>query len=178
MCSPKLTQMNKPNADLKPKNRYLIIFVFTSILCVIGIVLFMVPAFFSQIHASRESGCRHNLRKLASAVLLYAEDYDQTLPDGKMWVDQTAHYLKSERPTIYNCPEMPKAKYSYAYHQILCGKSFFKIISPDTTPMLFDSVTQTKNATDLFTSLPKMGRHSGRNLIAFTDGHVSPKRMR
>jgi prepilin-type processing-associated H-X9-DG protein len=40
------------------------------------------------------------------------------------------------------------------------------------TPLAFDSSTLTKNAHDPMTSLPKPGRHGGRNNILFCDGHI------
>ena len=168
--------MNSKSGNTRILKRSL--FVCTSILFMIGIVLFLMPAFFSAMHQSRTVVCKHNLRTLARAVLLYAEDYDQTLPDGKSWVDQTASYLQREQSLIYKCPELPDVKYSYAYHKAISSKPLSKIISPETTPMLYDSITLSKNATDLLTSLPKKGRHSSCNFIVFTDWHLSPLRTK
>ena len=54
----------------------------------------------------------------------------------------------------------------------LNGKTLKDMPDAAKTPLLYDSTDLAKNAHDSLTSLPKPGRHGGKNNILFCDGHI------
>ena len=72
------------------------------------------------------------------------------------------------------------AHFGYALNDALAGKKLNLNGKPlktlpnaSTTPLLYDSTNVSKNAHDAVASLPRPGRHGGRNNILYLDGHVA-----
>jgi prepilin-type processing-associated H-X9-DG protein len=80
-----------------------------------------------------------------------------------------------------HCPAISNRqddKFGYAFNAELSarpmnGKPLKEMPNAATTPLLYDSTNLAKNAQDKTTSLPRPGRHSGRNNILYCDGHVA-----
>lgn len=115
-----------------------------------------------------------NLKSLGSSLALYSADHDNRLPEAGRWTDAAAAYGLDAQ--ITHCPSV--AKFGYAFHRALGGKSISAVPNAKSTALLFDSVILVGNANDDLTSLPSPGRHatgSGGhgNLAAFLDGHAN-----
>ena len=90
--------------------------------------------------------CVSNLRNLATASLMYAQDYDERFPLNAQYSQSAASnwdkalfpYLKSA--TIYHCPQDEKpGGISYLYNDFLHSAVQSKVDFPSNTTLLIDS---------------------------------------
>jgi prepilin-type processing-associated H-X9-DG protein len=129
---------------------------------------------------ARNKTCPDRLKKLYDAARFYADSYDDCLPPADRWMtaltDPTQPFAEEE---ILRCPDAANANlYGYAMNSALGGKRFREIANPSSTPLFYDSSNLQKDAHDSLTSLPRPGRHMGRNNVVYADGQVkneSPK---
>ncbi len=120
--------------------------------------------------AARRVRVQGNLKQLALAITLYAQDHEVRLPDADKWVDEVLPYVKDR--ALFRDPLAPVRTYGFAFNRALSRKSLAVIESPATTVLLFESTKGVKNASDLGKSIPHPGRDSGGTDYAFADGHV------
>ena len=126
-----------------------------------------------------DKSCTENLQSLYIAFNKYVE-YNDGLPPAETWQDQEDFKGAVQKDEWLHCPEVSNrhdTKFGYAYNAALSGRKLNgKKLNdmPDAakTPLLYDSTNLTKNAHDSQTSLPKPGRHGGKNNILFCDGHI------
>jgi len=121
------------------------------------------------------SACQFNLQQLATAAMMYCQDYDEKFPIADRWCDATFPYVKTD--SIYACPA-DDGEYSYAMNYKLSRTLIGKVDSPSETILLFESEPSLKNAWDGKGNLPgstlaEPPRHDGYNNFAWTDGHVT-----
>jgi len=119
---------------------------------------------------AQQSACLSNLKQLALATLMYAQDYDEVFPPADKWCDGVMPYLRNEE--LFKCPSDPQHDYSYAFNRNLGGKRLGQIPRPAETVLIFDSTAGKKNAADAGESWPEEGRHNGGNNCAWADGHA------
>ena len=106
---------------------------------------------------------------MSLGILMYAQDYDERLPDATNWMDSIYPYVKNEQ--IFRCPSVHPAPeaYGYAFHNRLARKNISKVSNPFAVGLLYDSTTLTKNANDAFTSWADPPRHLQGNNVSFAD---------
>ena len=135
-------------------------------------VIFVLIVFFPVFEGVRlplkPAQCLSNVKHTALGLIQYSADADDRLPLRDLWMDATLPYMKSE--TQWHCPSVPKGAYGYAFNAALSLAKPPK--DPMSTPMVYDSLNPIRNASDLVTSLPKPGRHGGKNSVAYADGHA------
>ena len=96
-----------------------------AIIAILAAILF--PVFAQAREKARQASCGSNSRQIGTGILMYIQDYDEKLapvavldsqdPDGKLWPDLIAPYLKSKQ--IRLCPSDAKAKEnSYGLNEI------------------------------------------------------------
>ena len=165
-----------------------------------GILIVLVTAIFLAVlfpvaklmrdksrESKRSAVCIDNLRQIASAMSMYAQDYDDRLPLANNWSEGIEAYKGSSNTDKggFQCPEVkqknPKG-YGYAFNSLFAGKPLSKIKSSPTEYFVYDSSNLDKNATDPVTSLPNPPRHNVRavkgkrntrvNMMCFADSHV------
>jgi prepilin-type processing-associated H-X9-DG protein len=127
----------------------------------------------------KNKDCPENLRSLYIAFSMYTQDWD-ALPPAANWLENEDLTSKVRQDEWLHCPAVSNRhddKYGYAYNESVAGRALnHKPLKemPDAgkTPLVYDSTKLNKNAHDAVTSLPKPGRHSGRNNILYCDGHV------
>lgn len=99
---------------------------------------------------------------------MYATDYDDRMPPRDHWLD-----LVTSRPEFHEMDHCPLVSgpglVGYAMN---AGVKTANDPSPESTPLVYDSVNLARNAADLVTSLPLPGRHGGVNVIGYLDGHA------
>jgi prepilin-type N-terminal cleavage/methylation domain-containing protein/prepilin-type processing-associated H-X9-DG protein len=80
-----------------------------AIIAILASILF--PVFAQAREKARQTMCASNLRQLGIAMLMYAQDYDETLPlaayavsstDFRLWHDLIDPYLRDKR--VWHCP--------------------------------------------------------------------------
>ncbi|HZT44333.1 MAG TPA: hypothetical protein VFA07_19360 [Chthonomonadaceae bacterium] len=133
----------------------------------------------TKIEPPTNQGCAQNLQKLYFAFSQYAQDWG-SLPPADNWDDNEELTGKVQRNEWLHCPAVSKGtddKYGYAYNtevagRSLNGKPLKDLPNAAKTPLLYDSSNLAKNAHDAMTSLPKPGRHEGKDYILYCDGHV------
>jgi|SRR5579872_2952306 len=124
-------------------------------------------------------GCSQSLAKIYEGFEHYAELYG-ALPPADKWMDEEDLKNQVQTDAWFHCPSISTRsddKYGYAFNDTLArrklnGKPLKKIPDAARTPLVYDSTTLTKNAHDPVTSLPRPGRHGGRNNILYCDGHI------
>ena len=125
--------------------------------------------------------CPANLQSVYNAFEQYAELNDK-LPDAAKWQDDTDFTARIPQDEWLHCPTVSNRhddKFGYALNETVTGKKLNlngkplkSLPNAATTPLLYDSTNTAKNAHDAVTSLPRPGRHGGRNNILYLDGHV------
>lgn len=119
---------------------------------------------------SDKADCLSNLKQLSLAMIMFAQDHNETLPDAKTWTDDIRPYFKDEE--ILRCPSDRGHEYTYAMNSEVSGKKIADMADPMTTVVLFESDAGKKNAADPLKSLCSPPRHAGANNFAYVDGHV------
>jgi prepilin-type processing-associated H-X9-DG protein len=114
--------------------------------------------------------CLSNLRQLALALLMYAQDHDEALPRADKWCDEIMPYVKNT--DVFKCPAQPQAECSYAFNAALSEKVLGKIERPAETIILFESGEGTRNACGNVALGKLLTRHNGGSAVAYVDGHV------
>lgn len=126
-----------------------------------------------------DKDCTGNLQSLYLGFEKYVE-YNDALPPAETWEDQDDFKGAIQKDEWLHCPLVSNRhdnKFGYAYNAALSkrklgGKPLKEMPDAAKTPLLYDSADLAKNAHDGLTSLPKPGRHSGKNNILFCDGHI------
>ena len=168
-----------------------------AIISVLAAVLF--PVFQSVRENARRTACQSNEKQLALGVLLYAQDFDETLPptqavDGTLWPDLINPYVKNAQIRV--CPDDAAATNSYGLNeiafvdftdpvhppaQILAAFHSYDTVMLGEIGTADDLQTPRENAfkltvpddglNDLADARPA-ARHAARVNLAFMDGHV------
>jgi len=124
----------------------------------------------AEVEAARRATCLSNMRQLALAIIMFAQDYNECLPNASVWMDSLDPYIKSK--VLFHCPSDIGHDYSYALNSAVASKSLRSFDDPANTVLLFESSSGRKNASDPLTSLCDPPRHGSGNNFAFVDGHA------
>jgi prepilin-type processing-associated H-X9-DG protein len=118
------------------------------------------------------SACLATLKYCVVGQIMYATDYDDTLPPAGMWMDMVKPYVSTE--AVFHCPVFKNDpdRYGYAMKIGLSEKQVTPIVSPETQVLLFESVNLTRNANGAF-AMPDPPRHGTAGSVAYLDGHAS-----
>ena len=125
--------------------------------------------------------CLGNVKVLAVAMLMYADDYDDTFPPAHNWCDQVQPYLgrasRDHLPHIrrsvaesFVCPKARHLRCGYAYNSALAGMRYEALADPGRAVLIFESDAGW-NAHGGPELLPEQPRHQSDN-YAFADGHA------
>lgn len=91
-----------------------------AIIAILAAILF--PVFARAREAARQASCTSNLKQVGTAVMMYAQDFDELMPFNYMydsamtnlwwWQDLCRPYIKNEQ--VYSCPSAaPHMPYTY-----------------------------------------------------------------
>ncbi len=136
-------------------------------------LIVITPALVTKDVPQRHPFCLSNVKQLAIGLVMYESDEDR-LPFRDGWMDGIVPYEKMEG--LFHCPDVAKGFYGYSFNGKLDRMPLAKFPSPETMPMVYDSVNLARNASDLYTSLPPLGRHTSTNSVGFGDGHAKALR--
>ncbi|MFY9234791.1 MAG: hypothetical protein WAO58_10075 [Fimbriimonadaceae bacterium] len=119
--------------------------------------------------------CLSQVKQLALGGLMYMGDWNDRLPPALGWMDSIKPYHKNQDLEV--CPEVAKSKgaYGYAFNSALDLKPVSDFPKLESTPLIYDSVSNWRNATDPFASLPKPGRHGKDkryNFVSYLEGNA------
>ncbi len=119
---------------------------------------------------AQQSSCLSNLKQMMLGMLMYAQDYDQHLPDAAIWMDELKPYLPKEQ--LFRCPAAPHLEYGYAMNAALSKHNLAEIPEPWQVAVIFDSDAGTRNASGGLDAVANPPRHNGGNNYAYADGHA------
>ena len=117
--------------------------------------------------------CLARLKELAGGMLLYAADYDTTLPDATSWPLAVKPYVKDEQSFL--CPADDRADKqdpggrptSFTMYEPMGGSIMRSFSQANNTWLLFDGTLVTAQEGDLGAF-----RHDGGLNLAYADGHA------
>ena len=161
-----------------------------AIIAILAAILF--PVFAKAREKARQTSCLSNVRQLMTAVLSYAQDYDETLPPtytgsawppppGTWWTDFVQPYVKSWQ--IFRCPSEGGAPAIYGNSHyginvsVVSGLKLGVFIRPAEVMFAADTVSAnypyvicpTAGQSDK----PRVpGRHNDGFNMALMDGHA------
>jgi prepilin-type N-terminal cleavage/methylation domain-containing protein/prepilin-type processing-associated H-X9-DG protein len=142
-----------------------------AIIAVLAAILF--PVFSQAREKARQATCLSNQRQLAAAILLYAGDRDEYLPEAEaIWavVDLPPHVLI--------CPTAGKARGNgYVYFASRAGQPLGEIENPAAAELTADGyhapTTAPHTHANIAYNTPDLAyRHQRKLIAAFADGHV------
>ncbi len=168
-----------------------------AIIAILAAILF--PVFARAREKAKAASCLSNVKELALAVMMYTQDYDDTLPasqypgnpsNSDQWFEKIQPYVNNLQ--IQVCPSAPNRNpgYGWNYDFIGYGSStqctvynISAIASPAETIMLGDAGTYVLYSPSRYGCVPSPGvntydynyagvRHNEGANIAFCDGHA------
>lgn len=137
-----------------------------AIIAILAAILF--PVFAKAREKARQSTCASNIKQMATAMIQYVQDYDETFPYSRIdlgtpfWTDQIQPYLKSTQ--VYICPSNAPGVTRYCFtYPLWDGRS--------GAPVALAAVTAPSDKYLVFDSCTLIGGHYGYALTATTCGH-------
>lgn len=130
----------------------------------------LYPNFVCARYAARQAMCLTNVKNQCIALLQYASDNNDCLPEAPVWMDKAIVY-ELDRDS-FHCPSLPNGQCGYAFMDKLNSIDLKSIDSPSETVIVVESKDTRWNAHGDMALLPDRPRHSNSNMICFADGHV------
>ncbi len=141
--------------------------VILSILIIVAILWYLIPALTCHHKPTKRVVCYNNLKQLGTAMRTYANETGGKYPSANKWCDLIKPYLdRRVEDKIFQCPSAEKARCNYAMNPN-CEPN-----SPPGTVLLFE----TKGGWNLSGGLElvTIDNHSGTGcVILFNSGNVN-----
>lgn len=137
----------------------------------------MLPSLASAKQRATISACMNNTKHICLALLMYANDNDETFPQGTNWCDAIRQYTGGEG--VFKCPQgLPTERAHYGFNQNLSGLAMQKVKTPAITVLVFETTGgwNSSGGADLLLAKPRHATVS----VGFADGHceaVQPARF-
>lgn len=122
---------------------------------------------------AQSASCPNNLAQIYKALQFYMDDWDGRLPPADRWMDCIRDRVPQD--ATLHCPGVVPAsdtRYGYSMNPALGGKNPSLLKDAAASPLVYDSIDLSANAHADFASLPKPGRHGGRDYVLYADGTV------
>ncbi len=110
-----------------------------------------------------------NLKQLSMAVMMFAQDHDQTLP-GDDWQVALRPYFGNA--AILRSPAWGEQPVGYALNEAIVGLNLAEVAQPARTVLLFETPEAAELPVATSEQVPDEGPHNGRLAVGFCDGHV------
>jgi prepilin-type N-terminal cleavage/methylation domain-containing protein/prepilin-type processing-associated H-X9-DG protein len=146
-----------------------------AVIAVLAAILF--PVFAKAREKSRQTACTSNQRQITTAIQIYAQDNEQTMPStqGDITANWRGKLSMSEK--IFNCPsgrgDGTATAPEYGMNGALFGVSLDNIIKPEITILVADCQSaKAANVTLPDSTALDTTRHGKGYIAAFVDGHA------
>jgi prepilin-type N-terminal cleavage/methylation domain-containing protein/prepilin-type processing-associated H-X9-DG protein len=138
-----------------------------AIIAILAAILF--PVFAKAREKARQATCLNNVRQLATACLMYAQDHEELLPAAAtVWGDIAMD------AGVLVCPTKGrKTRNGYVYNALYAEDALGDIPVPTNASFLGDGVgdAAAPNVATSYTHFEK--RHGGKLVVGYVDGHVA-----
>jgi len=117
--------------------------------------------------------CLSNLKELAMGSLMYAQDWNEMLPQPDVWHDAFMPYVKREE--TFTCAAVANKGGSggYAYNSEIAGMRTNAIGDPAAAMLIFETETLGLGVYGPSSMMLAKPRHDGKVNVAYVDGHVN-----
>lgn len=164
-----------PRRGLSPVAIVLIVLAGCAVVAVLGVAIpaaVLFPVFSQAREKARAATCRSNVRQLSTALMIYAQDYDQRFPPAASWQDGIAVY--HQNPAVDRCPSHSGSPSGYAFNSWMSGRPLASVDAPALQPVLFESSAGTRNAADALKTFDPRHRAGAQKVgsVGYVDGHV------
>jgi prepilin-type N-terminal cleavage/methylation domain-containing protein/prepilin-type processing-associated H-X9-DG protein len=159
-----------------------------AIIAILAAILF--PVFAKAREKARQTTCMNNEKQIATSILMFVQDHDETFPDKATWVSSlAADYGVTGK--VWDCPTSSFKGTESAPDYFFVGGSFLSNVAlgdikdPVSAPLLGDMAngkdnkpyiaytdTDAPNAFTIATNLVDT-RHNNGAVFAYVDGHMS-----
>ncbi len=160
----------------KSKTALILILVGAGIIgfCVLAAVMaaILFPVFAEAKDAAYATNCLSNLKRVATAHIMYSVDNDDRFALAADWQDRIEPFASN--PAVFRCPKLADLPNAFGYAMIaeLSGKKTETVPEPHRQPLHFESTMTSRNASSGLDSIPDPSRHARRNGVAYVDGSV------
>ena len=111
------------------------------------VILIVIPLLpFYDCILTRQLICLSNVKQVALATLIYAEEHGGRLPLAPSWQEAVAPYLGTSASLRLTCPTTEKP---YVYNDKLAGYLAYPVPSLEAPPLLWDAATDEGSAPHL-----------------------------
>jgi len=133
-------------------------FMLLAALAMVAAILF--PVFGRAKEKAQATACLSNAKQLGMALMMYATEHDDTLPDADSWEDAIAEYA-GDSEALFTCPVTGQR---YIFNEALSGVDLKYLDNPQATPMLWEPALDAEGS---------VGPHMGRFVVCYADGHAT-----
>ena len=161
-------RISSNRAGRKPRGRWI---ANLAILIALFMLVWGLPVLGMQEHdlsGARTAACQNNLKELMWAMLSYAQDHNDTLPDASRWCDELQPYLNNRQ--VFVCPRTTGQRCSYAFNAAL-SKVKLSSLEDQHIIALFES-DKGWNGSGGLSAIASPARHRSGSPVAFSDGFV------
>lgn len=131
---------------------------------ILAAILF--PVFSQAKVAAQRTACITNMKQGAVATLMYASDWDETLPPATVWMNAVIPY--TQKPVL-QCPQV-RDGHGYAMNDGVSRKKTNKIPAQHTTVLLFETDDLAYNAHGKPPAASIPGPRHGSRTVSYVDG--------
>ncbi len=139
-----------------------------AIIAILAAILF--PVFARAREKARQTTCISNQRQIATSILMYTQDHDETFPSSTtVWND-----IKVDAGVLV-CPTKGKGTpIGYGYPEWRSGQALGELPNPSNRLLTadFPQSTTVLSGNAIYNQSEVALRHSGHAVCAFADGHV------
>lgn len=153
-----------------------------AVLAVIIVMVIFLPRLRYRQEEQLQKLCESRLGRLAAALALYLDHYDNLLPPAPTWCDALEGFVPpSQRPFVFHCPKREGQKgYGFAMNVYTWDEKHRsprwhpEMYPQDKVVLLYETEQAKRNAIGKGDDIPKPGRHNGANLVLFANGSTMP----
>ncbi len=132
-------------------------FMLLAALAIFAAILF--PVFGRAKEKAQATACLSQVKQLGLALMMYAADHEETLPEADSWEDAIAEYA-GDNEALFTCPTTGQR---YIFNEALSGVDLKDLDNPQETPMLWEPALDAEGL---------VGPHGGQFNVGYADGHA------
>lgn len=141
------------------------------VIAIIGVLMaILFPVYSTARQKAYETVCISNMRQLTLAILAYASNHNERLPDASTWVSDIMPHVKDQ--DIFKCRRDGSGEdCSYAMNAALSGRSL-SMLNDTGVVLLYETATPGPCPYGGVEDIADPPRHNGGNIYGFADSHV------